>query len=180
MRKTVFLDRDGVLNRAAVRHGKPYPPDSAQELEILDGVAESLADLRRAGFLLLVVTNQPDVGRGTQQREVVEAIHSRLRAELSLDDIFVCYHMDLDGCDCRKPLPGLLLQAAKQYSLHLPSCFMIGDRWRDVDAGHNAGCRSILIDYRYQERGPEKEPIAVVKSLREAADWILRNGRASE
>jgi len=146
-----------------------------QELEILSGVPESIADLRRAGFLLLVVTNQPDVGRGTQRREVVEAIHARLRTELHLDDIFVCYHTDLDACDCRKPLPGLLLQAAKQYNLHLPSCFMIGDRWRDVDAGHNAGCRPILIDYKYEEQPPAKEPIAVLNSLREAADWILRN-----
>jgi len=171
--RAVFLDRDGVINRAFIRQGKPYPPNSAEELEILPGVRESLSALRQAGFLLIVVTNQPDVGRGTQSRETVEAIHSRLGAELALDDILVCYHTDSDDCFCRKPAPGLLQQAAGRHRLHLPSCYMVGDRWRDVDAGHNAGCKPILIDYNYQEQKPRKEPVAVLHSLREAADWIL-------
>jgi len=173
-RRALFLGRDGALNRTMVREGKPYPRDAVAQLEILPAVPKSLLALRRAGFLLIVVTNQPDVGRGTQSRETIEAIHSRLREELALDDIFVCYHADCDGCNCRKPAPGLLQQAAARYALDLPSCYMVGDRWRDVDAGHNAGCRSILIDYKYQEQTPEKEPIALLGSLREAADWILR------
>jgi D-glycero-D-manno-heptose 1,7-bisphosphate phosphatase len=174
VRRAVFLDRDGVLNRAVVRRGKAYPPDSIRELEILPGVRESLADLKSAGFLLLVVTNQPDVGQGHQSQRAVEAIHAHLQAELPLDDIFVCYHTDSDGCGCRKPAAGLLMQAAAQYLLDLPSCYMVGDRWRDVDAGHNAGCQSILIDYHYQEQEPQKKPISTLNSLREAADWILR------
>jgi D-glycero-D-manno-heptose 1,7-bisphosphate phosphatase len=172
--RAVFLDRDGVLNRAIVRDGKPYPPDSVSDLDVLPGVHRSLEDLKMAGFLLLVVTNQPDVGKGTQTRAVVEAIHCRLRAELPLDDIFVCYHVDSDNCDCRKPAPGLLEQAAERYGLYLPSCYLVGDRWRDVDAGHRAGCHSILLDYGYRERAPQREPSARVNSLREAADWILR------
>jgi D-glycero-D-manno-heptose 1,7-bisphosphate phosphatase len=129
--------------------------------------------LKAAGFLLLVVTNQPDVGKGTQSRETVEAIHARLRAELSLDDIFVCYHVDADACRCRKPMPGLLEQAALQYGVDLASSYMVGDRWRDIDAGHRAGCTTIFLDYAYQERGPEREPAVRVQSLREAARWIL-------
>ena len=172
--RAVFLDRDGVLNRTAVRDGKPYPPDSVAALEILPGVHAALADLKRAGFLLLVATNQPDVAKGIQSREAVEAIHRRLQAELPLDAVFVCYHQDSDGCDCRKPSPGLLQQAAARYGLYLPFCYMVGDRWRDVDAGNRAGCQTILVDYEYRERAPENEPAARVGSLREAADWILR------
>jgi D-glycero-D-manno-heptose 1,7-bisphosphate phosphatase len=171
----VFLDRDGVLNRAVVRNGRPYPPTSADQMEILPGVPQALNELRRAGFLLLVVTNQPDVGSGKQSREAVEAIHAKLRAELPLDDIFVCYHVDADGCNCRKPAPGMLEQAAARYGLYLPGCYMVGDRWRDIDAGHRAGCRSILLDYGYDERAAEHEPAARVKSLIEAAGWILQD-----
>jgi D-glycero-D-manno-heptose 1,7-bisphosphate phosphatase len=171
--RAVFLDRDGVLNRAVVREGKPYPPDSVDALEILPGVPDALADLKTAGYLLLVITNQPDVAKGIQSRDAVESIHRRLRAELPLDDIFVCYHQDEDACLCRKPEPGLLHQAAARHALYLPFCFMVGDRWRDVDAGARAGCRTILLDYGYRERLPENQPAARVSSLREAADWIL-------
>src|SRR5262249_16885881 len=155
--RAAFLDRDGVLNRAIVCNGKPYSPVSAGELEILPGVDEALADLKRTGFLLLAVTNQPEVARGTQSREVVEAMQGKLRAELPLDNFFICYHADADACDCRKPAPGLLEQAATRYGLDLAACYIVGDRWRDVDAGHRAGCRAILIDYGYRERAPEKE-----------------------
>jgi D-glycero-D-manno-heptose 1,7-bisphosphate phosphatase len=130
--------------------------------------------MKEEGFLLLVTTNQPDVRTGKQTREVVEAIHSKLRSELPLDDIFVCYHVDADRCHCRKPAPGMIAQAKERYDLHLPSCFMVGDRWRDVDAGHRAGCQSILVDYSYPERGPEREPAIRVASLSEAVDWILK------
>src|SRR5262249_5208053 len=151
-RRAVFLDRDGVLNRAVVRRGRPYPPGSLSELEILPNVFESLTDLQKAGFLTLVVTNQPDVARGTQSRDIAEEMTARLRRELPLADIFVCYHSDADGCDCRKPAPGLLRQGAARYTLDMTSCYCVGDRWRDIDAGHNAGCRAILINYNYQEQ----------------------------
>ena len=128
---------------------------------------------KAAGFLLLVVTNQPDVAKGTQSREVVEAIHRKMQAELPLDAFFVCYHNDADHCSCRKPAPGLFHDAAARYELYLPMCFMVGDRWRDVDAGSQAGCRTILIDYGYRERAPDNVPDARAGSLQEAADWIL-------
>ncbi len=172
-RRAVFLDRDGVINRAVVRDGKPYPPASLAEVEVLPGVAEALARLRAAGFLLLVATNQPDVARGTQRREVVEAINARLLAELPLDEVFVCYE---DGPDCprKKPNPGLLLEAAAKYDIDLAGSFMVGDRWRDIEAGHRAGCRTIFIDYGYREQRPPHPPDWTTDSLAGAAEWALR------
>jgi D-sedoheptulose 7-phosphate isomerase len=173
--RAVFLDRDGVINRAFVRDGKPFPPPTLQELEILPGVSEALHDLKSHGFKLLVVTNQPDVGRGKLSSQALDAMHQALRASLPLDDILVCCHTDKDNCDCRKPMPGMLLEAAKKHSVDLASSFMVGDRWRDIEAGYNAGCKTILIDYGYSEKPPDREPDLRVASLREAADWIIRS-----
>jgi D-sedoheptulose 7-phosphate isomerase len=174
-RRAVFLDRDGVINRAFVRDGKPLPPPTLQELEILPGVPEALRDLKQHGFELLVVTNQPDVGRGKQSRESLDAMHRSLSAGLPIDEIFVCTHTDQEKCDCRKPLPGMILEAARKYNIDLAASFMVGDRWRDIDAGYNAGCKTILIDYGYSERAPDHAADMRVKSLREAANWIIRS-----
>jgi D-glycero-D-manno-heptose 1,7-bisphosphate phosphatase len=174
--KAVFLDRDGVLNRAIVRNGKPFPPANLGELEILPDVPAALAALKACGFLLLVVTNQPDVARGSQQRSVIESLHQELIAALPLDDFFVCYHDDKDQCDCRKPKPGLLFQAAAKYALDLGACYLIGDRWRDIEAGQTAGCHTAWIDRGYAERAPSIPPEIRVNSCGEAALWILRHG----
>jgi len=123
---------------------------------------------------LIVVTNQPDVARGTQTREGVEVLHAALSAELPLDEFRVCYHDDPDGCDCRKPAPGLLLAAAQDYNLDLSASFMVGDRWRDIEAGRRAGCQTVFIDYGYAEAQPI-HPDAQVQSTFEAVAWILRN-----
>lgn len=173
--RAVFLDRDGVINRAIVRDGKPFPPSTPEELEVLPGVLEALHELKSHGYKLLVVTNQPDVGRGTQSRQMLDVMHQTLRARLPIDDILVCCHTDQDECDCRKPMPGMLLEAARKYNIDLAPSFMVGDRWRDIDAGYNAGCKTILIDYGYLERAPDHEPDLRVNSLREAADWIIRS-----
>jgi D-glycero-D-manno-heptose 1,7-bisphosphate phosphatase len=173
LRPAVFLDRDGVINRAVVRDGKPFPPSGVEELEVLPGVASALLDLKAHGFDLFVVTNQPDVARGTQTRAAIEAIHQALASSLSIDDIFVCYHDDADRCACRKPQPGLLLEAQRKHHIDLSRSFIVGDRWRDIDAGHAAGCKAILIDYGYRESKPAQPPEATVRSLREAADWII-------
>jgi D-glycero-D-manno-heptose 1,7-bisphosphate phosphatase len=172
VRRAVFLDRDGVLNASVIRGGKPYPPGSLVQLEILPGVRESLAKLREAGFLNIVVTNQPDVATGVQTLEVVEAIHSRLLRELALDAVEVCYHIDADACSCRKPKPGLLLQASASYDIELPRSYLVGDRWRDVAAGQAVGCGCFFVDYGYDERRPE-QPYIAVKSLPDAARLIL-------
>ena len=171
--RAVFLDRDGVLNRAIVREGKPYPPSGLAEFEVLPGVVDACTALRAAGFLLIVVTNQPDVARGTQRREVVEAINDALRAQVPLDDIRACYHDEADGCTCRKPRPGLLLEAARDWQIDLTSSFVVGDRWKDIEAGQRAGCTTILIDYGYAE-AQQSVPDHCVRSLAEAADWILK------
>ena len=173
MRPAVFLDRDGVLNRALVRDGRPDPPARQEDLEILPGVAEALVDLRRAGFLLLVVTNQPDVARGTLSATSLARIHEHLLATLKLDKIYVCPHDDANHCTCRKPLPGLLLTAAQEWSVDLQKSFMVGDRWRDIEAGRHAGCTTVLIDYGYREKLCS-EPDKRVTSLREASKWILQ------
>ena len=173
-RRAAFLDRDGVLNRAIVRNGKPYPPAAPAELEILADAPSALQALRAAGLLLIGVTNQPDVARGTQSREVVDAMNAALLAALPLDDMLVCYHDDRDDCDCRKPRPGLLLRAAARYGIDLRSSFMIGDRWKDVEAARAAGCAAVLIDYGYAESGPTGcAPDRTVGSLAEGAAWIL-------
>ncbi|MCP5196289.1 MAG: HAD family hydrolase [Gammaproteobacteria bacterium] len=171
-RRAVFLDRDGVINRAVVREGKPYPPASLAELDILPGVLEALQQLRQAGFLLVVATNQPDVARGTTPRAMVEAIHQHLYKQLPLDDIRVCYHDNNEHCHCRKPKPGLLLDAARDWHIDLQQSFMIGDRWRDIDAGQQAGCQTLFIDYGYTEKQPERCDYRVA-SLLDATRIIL-------
>ena len=175
--RAVFLDRDGVLNLALVRDGKPYSPANLAELELAPQAKEALRELKAQGFKLLVVTNQPDVAKGITTRAVVEEIHRKLASELPVDDIFVCYHKDGDGCDCRKPKPGMILEGARKYDVDLAESFMIGDRWRDMEAGQNAGCRTIFIDGGYEERQPARPADARVHSLREAADWILQECR---
>jgi len=175
LRQAVFLDRDGVLNEVVVRNGKPFAPASLAELQIPPGTKEALMRLKEQEFLLLVITNQPDVSRGSQKREVVEEINRHLQSKLPLDDIFTCYHDDQDACDCRKPQPGMVMRAAEQYGIDLRRSFLAGDRWRDIDAGARAGCRTIWIDRGYDEQSPTVAPDIRVASLPEAVDWILQN-----
>ena len=171
-RRAVFLDRDGVLNETVIRDGKPYPPSSVAELVIAPEIEPALLLLRNAGFLLIVVSNQPDVSRGKAAKEDVEAINATLRAQLPLDEIRTCYHDDADQCSCRKPAPGMLLEAALAHTLDLSASFMVGDRWRDVEAGLRAGCRTVFLDRGYREKRPARADV-VVRSLPEAVAWIL-------
>jgi len=175
-KRAIFIDRDGVINKALIRNGRPYPPRNLMELEILPGVPEALSLLREAGFLLIVVTNQPDVVRKNQSRDRVEEINRTLKGMLSIDDIRVCYHDDGDGCECRKPAPGLITRAALDHHVDLHSSYMVGDRWRDVEAGKQAGCQTVFIDHHYDE-AREVHPTARVGSLLEAVQWILRRER---
>lgn len=172
--KAVFLDRDGVLNQAMVKSGKPYPPANAKELVLAPDANQALQELKAQGFLLLVVTNQPDVAKGITTRTAVDEINQKLSSELPVDDVFVCYHQDQDHCDCRKPKPGMILEGARKHNVDLVESFMVGDRWRDVEAGQNAGCRTVFIDGGYEEQQPARPADARVHSLREAADWILQ------
>ena len=173
--RAVFLDRDGVLNRVVLREGKPYPPSGIETLRLLHGVREACRSLREAGFLLILATNQPDIGRGTADVTKVSTIHNYLQRYLSLADVKVCPHDDADECDCRKPKPGLLLAAARDWGIDLAASYFVGDRWRDVEAGQRAGCRAVFIDYNYREKRPEA-PFLTVRSLRDAAFRILEEG----
>src|SRR5213593_1252773 len=168
----VFLDRDGVLNRGVVRNGISCPPASVDEVEILPGVSEALGLLARQGLPLIVITNQPDVARGTQTREAVEQINRRLLERLPLTAILTCYHDDADGCACRKPRPGLLVQGARDHGVDLGRSFMVGDRWSDVVAGQAAGCLTFLIAGPYNQR-ERCAPDHVVTDLAEAAHQIV-------
>jgi D-glycero-D-manno-heptose 1,7-bisphosphate phosphatase len=160
-----------VINRAIVRDGKPFAPDSLGAAVVLDEVAPALNRLKAAGFRLVVVTNQPDVARGRISRNIVETINAMLVASLPLDEVRVCYHDDMDACACRKPMPGLLVQPPVH---DLRRSYMIGDRSKDIEAGRRAGVRAtLLIDRGYAEACCA-EPDARVESLTAAVDWILR------
>jgi D-glycero-D-manno-heptose 1,7-bisphosphate phosphatase len=174
-RKAIFLDRDGVLNAAIIKDGKPYPPASLDELHIPQDVPIALASLKSAGFMLIGATNQPDVARGSALQSQVEAINERIMNVCLLDEIRVCYHDDADACVCRKPLPGLLLQAANDYAIDLASSIMIGDRWKDIEAGQRAGCKTIWLNQNYAEKSPENAPDFIATNLRDAAEWIINN-----
>jgi len=173
LRCAVFLDRDGVLNASVIREGKPYPPKDLAELRITPEAPECLLRLRRAGFLLIVASNQPDVARGTQTRESVEEINDALRAAMPIDAFHVCYHDNKDACACRKPAPGMLVVAAERFGIDLAQSYMIGDRWIDVEAGRRAGCRTVFLDFGYDERRPETVPDMTARSLAEGVAWIL-------
>ena len=177
VRAAVFLDRDGVLNVPVVRAGRPFPPDTVEEFALYPDAAPSCARLAAAGFVLVVATNQPDVGRGTQTLAAVEAMHARLRAAIpQVACIEVCPHGGTDHgqpCDCRKPQPGMLRRAAATLGLDLGRSWMVGDRWRDVDCGHAAGCRTVFIERGYAE-ALRQTPDFRVGSLAAAVEVILR------
>jgi D-glycero-D-manno-heptose 1,7-bisphosphate phosphatase len=176
--RAVFLDRDGVLNKPVVRDGQPFPPSEVAEFEIYPDVIAGCAELKAAGFLLIVVTNQPDVGRGIQNREAVVAMHDHLRRAVpSIDAIEVCFHGGSkhgDPCDCRKPKPGMLERAAAALDIELSASWMVGDRWRDIDCARAAGCRAIFIDHGYREPLREK-PDFTVANFAAAVDTIVQN-----
>lgn len=174
MRRAVFFDRDGVLNRAQVIDGKPYPPKDAISMIITDGANRILADLKVLGFLLICATNQPDFARGKRTLENINLMNEKVLRELPLDDLFCCMHDNGDRCDCRKPRPGMLFQAAKKWDIDLSNSFMVGDRDGDIAAGKAAGVKTIFIDWAYLEMRTQK-PDFVCKTLREAADYICNN-----
>jgi D-glycero-D-manno-heptose 1,7-bisphosphate phosphatase len=151
LRRAVFFDRDGVLNEAVVRGGVPHPPASAEDLRIARGARDAVRAVRDAGYLAIVVTNQPDVARGTATLEGVEAINAAVASQLGIDAVYTCPHDDADGCDCRKPKPGLLLRAAREREIDLPASFFVGDRTKDIACGRAAGCTTVFLDAGYGE-----------------------------
>ena len=173
LRAAVFLDRDGVINRPIVRGGRPYPPQTVAQLELEPDASEALDLLKRHGFVLLVASNQPDVARGTLRREIVDAIDAALAEQLPIDGFLVCFHDDADGCDCRKPAPGLLRQGAARHGVDLAASYLVGDRWRDVAAGRAGGVATVFVDRGYDEPIPDPPADATVTSTLAAAQWIV-------
>lgn len=176
MKLAAFLDRDGVLNKMIVKKGSPpRPPAQLNELAILPGVERACSRLRKAGFLLIMVTNQPDVARGIYQRENVDEINRVLQNKLRIDSVKVCFHDDCDRCNCRKPKPGMITRSAREFQIDLTGSFMIGDTWKDIEAGLRAGCRTILIESGQSENLTNK-PEESAESLEEAVQYILKTG----
>lgn len=173
-KRAVFLDRDGVINRSLVRNGKPYAPVVVDEFEIYPDVPDSIAVLKASGYLVIVITNQPDLSTGKQTFESLDLIHQRLKNLCLVDDIKICPHTDAHGCTCRKPSPGMLMESAKEWGIDLSKSFMVGDRWRDVAAGQAAGCKQVFfIDHGYQEKKPSP-PFTLINSLHQCAQIIVK------
>ena len=172
MAHAVFLDRDGVINRNIIRGERPGSPRNLEEMEYLPGVAQAISSLRDAGFKIFVVTNQPDVATGHLGRDMADAMKEKIMRDFPVDDYLACYHVDQDGCCCRKPNPGMLIDASARWSLELEGSFMVGDRWRDVGAGRAAGCRTILVRGTVDPGHTEKADVEV-DSLLEASELIL-------
>jgi len=172
VRKAVFFDRDGVLNQAVLINGRPHPPADADCLFIADGAGACLARLKEAGYLCICVTNQPDFARGTRTRENISAMNAKVLAALPLDDLFVCLHDGPDNCSCRKPKPGLLLEAARKWDVDLAASWMAGDRAGDMEAGRAAGCRTIFLDCGY-DRPETAIPDFVCRAISQVAEIVL-------
>lgn len=168
----VFLDRDGVLNRVLIRDGLPFGPMTLADFVLVEGAAADVRRLKEAGYAVFVATNQPELARGRLAPAALEAMHAKLRAEVPVDAIYVCPHDDAQRCACRKPQPGLLLSAAREHGIDLARSYMVGDRWRDIEAGKAAGCRTVLVEMGYRE-ALKSPPDHVVANLGEAVRRIL-------
>jgi D-glycero-D-manno-heptose 1,7-bisphosphate phosphatase len=170
--RAVFLDRDGVLSRCEVRDGKPYAPRRLADFRLLPRTAHAVGALKQAGFLVIVVTNQPDIGNGLVEAATVESMHRKLARALPVDDIFVCPHGQDAKCTCRKPRPGMLIEAARKWDIDLCRSYLIGDRRGDIVAGEAVGCYTVFIDRGYREPRPERTR-SIAKSLPAAVKHIL-------
>jgi D-glycero-D-manno-heptose 1,7-bisphosphate phosphatase len=171
-RRAVFLDRDGVINKVIFRDGRPASPRSLEEFVLNDGIRQTIRELRDYGFRIIVVSNQPDLARGEITKGVLDLMTQKMRWELPLDDVYICPHDDHHGCSCRKPKPGMLIQAAEKWKIDLESSFLIGDTRKDIEAGKATGCKTILLDAPYNQN---VQSDFRVKSLSESVDIILRN-----
>jgi D-glycero-D-manno-heptose 1,7-bisphosphate phosphatase len=145
-RPAVFLDRDGVLNEVRMQGATASTPRTVAELRILPAARTELGRLRQAGYVLLVVSNQPDVARGDLSLDAVEEINRALRDALPIDAVYVCPHDTGDGCACRKPKPGLIQAGAQEWGVDLARSWLIGDRWVDLAAAESAGVAGLLVE----------------------------------
>ena len=170
--KAVFLDRDGVLNKAKIILNKPYPPSKMDEMEISIGVHKGIKLLKKAGFKLIVITNQPDVARGTADIDVINSLNNYILSELEVDEIKCCFHDDSENCNCRKPKPGMILDAVNQWNIDLSTSYLVGDRWRDIETAKNTNLTTILIDNHYDEKKVKAD--FECNNFEEAVSFILK------
>jgi len=133
--KAVFLDRDGVINLTVFRKGAHRAPADLSEFTYVSGLEPTLEALKSRGYVLIVCTNQPDVARGWQPRAIVDAFHAKIQRDLPVSRIYACYHDDEHDCLCRKPKPGMLVQGSEDFEIDLTQSWMVGDRWKDIEAG---------------------------------------------
>jgi D-glycero-D-manno-heptose 1,7-bisphosphate phosphatase len=166
--KAIFLDRDGVINRVILRDRRPFSPRNMDEFEILEKVSEAVALFQKVGLVVVVITNQPDLAKGLVSESLISEIHEKIRNEIGINHFYFCGHSDLQNCACRKPKVGMLLQASRDLGINLDSSYLVGDRWKDIKAGQEVGCKCYYIDNNYDEPRPSS-PFYTVKSLYEAA-----------
>ena len=170
----VFLDRDGVICRTFVRNGKPYAPRNLKDFILMPNSKKSVSLLKKFGYKVIVITNQPDIGNGLVEVEEVNAMHNKLFEKTLVDDVFYCSHRQDEGCNCRKPNPGMLMDASIKHGIDLKRSFMIGDRASDIEAGLKTGCKTIFIDRHYKEPKPLHYSCKV-SSLQSAVSFIINS-----
>ena len=176
MRRAVFLDRDGVLSKVYVKNGKGFAAKKLKDFKLFYGSKESVRKLKLAGFMVIVVTNQPDVGNKLITKITLKKMHDKLKKITNVDAIYTCIHSQSANCYCRKPKPGMILTAAKKYKINLKKSFMAGDRLSDILAGKKAKCRSIFLDKKYFEKKPKYQE-ATFNNLPQAANYILKQNK---
>lgn len=175
MKKAVFLDRDGVINPVVMKKGKPHPP-LPQDYEIYSNAPEALNALKKQGFLVFIFTNQPDISKKLITKEELNKIHQKVSQTLPIDEIVTCIHLEEDQCHCRKPKAGMLLYLQKKWDLDFNQSFVVGDRWRDIEAGAAVNCKTILIGDGYNEKKISAD--WNVKDIKEMTEIILKNSKS--
>jgi D-glycero-D-manno-heptose 1,7-bisphosphate phosphatase len=178
MNSGVFLDRDGVVNKIILKERRPYSPRKLDQLEILDGVRDAVKILKKLGFKVVVVTNQPEISRGLITEDLIMEMHNKISEETGIESFYFCRHDDFHDCECRKPKTGMLLRAAVELDLDFNQSYLVGDRWKDIQAGQKVGCKCYFIDNNYDEPRPIF-PFRTVKSLYEAA-ILIRESRSPD
>jgi D-glycero-D-manno-heptose 1,7-bisphosphate phosphatase len=158
--RAIFLDRDGILNKAIVINKKPKSPKNLSELVLNKSLKKFLLDAKKS-YYLICVTNQPEVGRKKFSKTEIKKINNFIKVFFNLDDIFTCYHEKDNICNCRKPKIGLLLKSKKKYNINLKKSIVIGDRWKDIAMGKKAGCKTIFVDYNYNENLKDRPDVTV-------------------
>ena len=169
-RRAVFLDRDGIINEIIFRNGKLSAPYSLTEFRFLPKVKEAIALFKRNGFLRIVVTNQPEIGRGDYSEKSLQEIHQLMNRKLDLNAVYFCPHDKDGGCSCKKPSIGLVEKAKSEFGIDLSRSFVVGDRWRDIELGKRSGCRTILVNTQATALDTKLvKPDYMVNNLLEAA-----------